>query len=174
VGTLEAFYTDGLRSLSRTFPGVDSMWEKTLRYPGHVEKVRLLRELGFFSDESLDVRGSNVSPRLVTARLLERSLWKPEIGDLLAMQIQVTGEADGEKKGYRQRILDRYDHETDVSAMARTTAYTASVVAGMLVGGQIVGKGVIPPERLGMDEEFSGNLVSELKARGVIIEETTV
>ena len=174
VGTLEAFYTDGLRSLAKTFPEVENMYEKTLRYPGHVEKVKLLRELGYFSDEALTVGGSEVSPRLVTARLLERSLWKPEIGDLLAMRIQVTGEKEGKETGYRHRVLDRYDHETEVSAMARTTAYTASIVAGMLAKGTIDVKGVIPPERLGMDTGFTETLISELKSRGVIVEETVV
>ena len=95
VGTLEAFYTDGLRSLAQSLPNVESMWEKTLRYPGHVEKVSLLRELGFFGEEPVTVGGEPVSPRLVTARLLERSLWKPEVGDLLAMNIEVRGEAEG-------------------------------------------------------------------------------
>ncbi len=174
VGTLEAFYTDGLRSLAKTFPEVENMYEKTLRYPGHVEKVKLLRELGYFSDEPLTVGGKEVSPRLVTARLLERSLWKPEVGDLLAMRIQILGEKKGKKTGYRHQILDRYDHETDVSALARTTAYTASLVAGMLAKGTIDVKGVIPPEKLGMDTKFSETLISELKSRGVIIEETVL
>jgi saccharopine dehydrogenase-like NADP-dependent oxidoreductase len=172
VGKLEAFYTDGLRTLAGSLPEVESMWEKTLRYTGHVEKIRLLRELGFFSDEPVTVEGAEVQPRLVTARLLERTLWKPEIGDLLAMNIEVRGEAGGKKAGYRHRIIDRFDHETGVTAMARTTAYTASIVAGMLVQGTIKGPGVIPPEKLGMKEGFTENLMAQLKRRGVHIEET--
>lgn len=172
VGKLEAFYTDGLRTLAVSFPEVESMWEKTLRYTGHVEKVRLLRELGFFSDEPVTVEGGEVQPRLVTARLLERTLWKPEIGDLLAMNIEVRGEAGGKKTGYRYRIIDRFDHETGVTAMARTTAYTASIVAGMLAQGTIKGPGVIPPEKLGMKKGFTENLIAQLKRRGVHIEES--
>ncbi len=174
VGTLEAFYTDGLRTLAESLPGVDEMWEKTLRYPGHVEKVRLLRDLGFFSDEPVKVRGRPVSPRLTTARLLERSLWMPEVGDLLAMQITVQGTAEGKKQGYVFRVLDRYDHEGGVSAMARTTGYTAAIVAGMLAGGEIAEKGVVPPERLGMDQGFTQKLLSELKKRDIVIEESRV
>ncbi len=170
VGTLEAFYTDGLRSLAESMPEVESMWEKTLRYPGHVEKVRLLRELGFFEDEPVTVSGESVSPRLVTARLLERSLWKPEVGDLLAMNIEVRGESEGKEAGYRHRILDRFDPDTGVSAMARTTAYTASIVGGMLARGTIRDKGVLPPERIGRDPELVGTLMAELKKRGVLIE----
>jgi len=172
VGTLEAFYTDGLRTIADSIPGVEEMWEKTLRYPGHVEKVKLLRELGFFDDEPVPVSGTRVQPRLVTARLLERTLWKPEIGDLVAMLIEVKGESSGKEKGYRHTLLDRFDHETQVTAMARTTAYTASIVAGMLAGGSVKGPGVIPTEKLGMNHEFVENLMAELEKRGVTIEET--
>jgi lysine 6-dehydrogenase len=174
VGTLEAFYTDGLRSLAKSLPEVENMWEKTLRYPGHVEKVRLLRELGFFEDEPVTVGGEPVSPRLVTARLLERSLWKPEIGDLLAMKIEVRGDAGGKDTEFKYRILDRFDPDTGVSAMARTTAYTASIVAGMLARGTIKEKGVLPSERLGKNQEFVETLMAELNRRGVLIEESSV
>jgi len=174
VGTLEAFYTDGLRSLAKSLPDVDNMWEKTLRYPGHVEKVKILRELGFFEDEPVTVGGELVSPRLVTARLLERSLWKPEVGDLLAMNIKARGKIGGKEKGYEYRILDRFDPETGVSAMARTTAYTASIVAGMLAHGTIKERGVLTPERLGKDGEFVRTLMAELKRRGVLIEESSI
>jgi len=166
VGRLEAFYTDGLRTLVHSLPGVESMYEKTLRYPGHVEKVRLLRELGFFDDEPIYVEGRSVSPRLLTARLLERSLWKPEVGDLLAMIVDVRGEASGEEVGYRYYILDRFHRKTGVTAMARTTGYTASIVGGMLARGEIREK------RLGMNETVTEALLSELRTRGVLVEET--
>ena len=174
VGRLEAFYTDGLRTLVNSLPGVDSMYEKTLRYPGHVEGVRLLRELGFFDEEPLEVEGRRVSPRLLTARLLERSLRRPEVGDLLAMIVEVRGEAGGEASGYRYYVLDRFDRAGGVTAMARTTAYTASIVAGMLAGGAIEEKGVIPPERLGMNERITEGLLSELGKRGVMVEASSL
>jgi saccharopine dehydrogenase-like NADP-dependent oxidoreductase len=172
VGTLEAFYTDGLRTLAESLPGVTDMWEKTLRYPGHVEKVRLLRDLGFFSDKPVTVQGVQVSPRLATARLLERSLWMPEVEDLLAMQITVKGESGGERRGYVFRVLDRHDHEGKVSAMARTTGYTAAIVASELATRRIKQLGVVPPEKLGMDQRFTQSLLSELRKRNIVIEES--
>jgi lysine 6-dehydrogenase len=171
VGTLEAFYTDGLRTLADTLPGVTEMWEKTLRYPGHVEKVRLLRDLGFFSDEPVMVQGVKVPPRLATARLLERSLRMPDVGDLLAMQITVKGVKGGKRLGYVFQVLDRYDHEGKVSAMARTTGYTAAIVAGELASKKIKQTGVIPPEKLGMDQNFTKNLLSELRKLNIMVEE---
>ncbi len=118
------------------------------------------------------MKGKPVSPRLATARLLERSLWMPDVGDLLAMQITVKGKAAGEERGYVFRVLDRYDHEGEVSAMARTTGYTAAIVAGMLAGGKIGEEGVVPPERLGMDQGFTEALLSELRKRDIVIEES--
>ena len=174
VGTLEAFYTDGLRSLASSFPDVDNMYEKTLRYPGHVEKIKLIKELGFFSEDPVTVLGSEVTPKLVTARLLERSLWKPEIGDLLAMMIEVTGIKNGKKKGFKLTVLEYQDHETGISAMARTTAYTASIVAGLLADGYVKEKGVIPMEKLGQDHSFVKKLFSELSKRDVEIRETEI
>jgi lysine 6-dehydrogenase len=115
-----------------------------------------------------------VSPRLATARLLERSLWMPEVGDLLAMQITIQGKVAGERRGYVFSVLDRYDHEGGVSAMARTTGYTAAIVAGMLAEGEIGETGVVPPERLGMNQGFTEKLLRELKKRDIVIGESRV
>jgi len=172
VGTLEAFYTDGLRTLVQSFPGVKNLYEKTLRYPGHVEKVKLLRELGFFSEEPVRVLGSDVMPKMVSARIFEKSLTMPEIGDLLAMMIEVNGLKNGVKKGYRYHVLEYVDHETGVSAMARTTAYTTSIVAGIFVDGGVQRKGVIPMERLGSDHGFVKKVFEEHKKRAIDISET--
>jgi lysine 6-dehydrogenase len=174
VGTLEAFYTDGLRTLTKSFPDIKNLYEKTLRYPGHVEKVKLLRELGFFSEEPVTVQGSSVMPKLVSARIFERSLTKPDIGDILAMRIDVTGEKGGEKKGYRYHVLEYQDHATGVSAMARTTAYTASIVAGILVDGGISKKGVVPMQMLGPDHGFVKKVFKELQKRDIEVKETEI
>ncbi len=172
VGTLEAFYTDGLRTLVKSFPGAKNLYEKTLRYPGHVEKVKMLRELGFFSETPVKVQGNEVLPKLVSARIFERSLTRPEIGDLLAMMIEVNGVKDGESKGFKYHVLEYVDHETGVSAMARTTAYTASIVAGIFVDGGIQRKGVVPMESLGSDHEFVEKVFEAHKKRGIEITET--
>ncbi len=170
VGTLESFYTDGLRTLADSIEGVESMWEKTLRYPGHVEKVRLLRDLGFFDDKPVKTLVGEVSPKYVTARLFERTLWMPEIGDLLAMRIEVSGQLGGEEKSYVYRLVDYFNHETGVSAMARTTGYTAAIVAAMLAKGKIVEKGVLTPESLARDPDFTEGVIAELGKRGVKVE----
>jgi saccharopine dehydrogenase-like NADP-dependent oxidoreductase len=171
VGRLEAFYTDGLRTLLQTFSNVETMWEKTMRYPGHVESVKLLRALGLFDNGPINVGDSQISPRLMTARLLEKSLKKPDVGDILTMKVEVAGRKGRKDKRYTYYLLDKYDFKTRVTAMARTTAYTASIVAQKLANGEIKGSGVIPPEKLGMNQKLFESIILELKEKGVKVEE---
>jgi len=92
IGTLEAFNTDGLRSLLYTIK-IPCMKEKTLRYPGYAEKMRMLRETGFFSDTLIDIKGVKVKPLDLTAKLLFPK-WELEEGEeeLTVMRVIVQGE----------------------------------------------------------------------------------
>lgn len=171
LGKLEAFYTDGLRTLLETIKGVKSMWEKTFRYPGHVEKIKLLRDLGFFDEEPIDVENVKIVPKKVTIKLLDRKLRKPKVKDLMAMKVEVTGIKSGSKVKYVYYLLDYYDDASKTTAMARTTGYTASVVAQLIVKGVIEDKGVIPPEKLGMNERIYKQIIEELEKRNIKITE---
>jgi saccharopine dehydrogenase-like NADP-dependent oxidoreductase len=175
VGKLEAFYTDGLRTLLYTIEGVDEMWEKTLRYPGHAEKIKLLRELGLFNDEEVIVEGCRISPRKVTAKLFEKKFVKPDVKDFVVLRVEVFGLKNGKKTGYVYEMVDFYDEKSGTTAMARTTAYTASIVANLILTKVINLKGVVPPERLGMNEGIYHKIMAELDRRGIkIIEKTSV
>ncbi|MCX6554854.1 MAG: saccharopine dehydrogenase NADP-binding domain-containing protein, partial [Candidatus Aminicenantes bacterium] len=66
VSSLVAFNSDGLRTLVRTLD-IPNMKEKTLRYPGHIEKIAVLRETGFFSQEPVEVHGMRIRPLDLTA-----------------------------------------------------------------------------------------------------------
>ncbi|MEX2701762.1 MAG: saccharopine dehydrogenase C-terminal domain-containing protein [Candidatus Baldrarchaeota archaeon] len=171
LGKLEAFYTDGLRTLLETIKGVKSMWEKTFRYPGHVEKIKLLRDLGFFDEEPIDVENVKIVPKKVTIKLLDRKLRKPKVKDLMAMKVEVTGIKSESKVKYVYYLLDYYDDASKTTAMARTTGYTASVVAQLIVKGVIEDKGVIPPEKLGMNERIYKQIIEELEKRNIKITE---
>ena len=170
VGTLEAFYTDGLRTLIDSFPDAVNLSEKTLRYPGHVEKIELLKELGFFDEEPVTVEGVEVVPKAVSARVFEGSLTM-DVGDLVAMTVEVSGVKGGERKGYRYTVLEYYDHDAGVSAMARTTAYTTSITAQIFAEGGVGRKGVVPMEVLGGDRGFAERMFKELGDRGVTLDE---
>ncbi len=172
VGTLEAFNTDGLRTLARTLSAPD-MKEKTLRYPGHIEKMAMLRETGFFGTEEIEVGSVKVKPLDVTSRLLFPK-WKLQEGetDLTVMKIIVEGRRGKETLRYTYDLLDRRDPVTGVHSMARTTGYTASCALRLLAGGLFNDKGIIPPEYIGRRPECVKFMLDGLRERGVVYRET--
>jgi lysine 6-dehydrogenase len=168
IGTLEAFYTDGLRSLLTTV-ACPAMEEKTLRYPGYAKRISLLRDTGFFDAAPVDVNGVSVSPRDMTLKLLEPAWYLDELMDeFTVMRIQVTG---GEAAPYKRvvwELLDRTDRYRNETSMARTTGFPAAIAARAMLGGTIAFEpGVHPPETLARDRAFIESLLSQLKARGV-------
>ncbi|NOZ61093.1 MAG: saccharopine dehydrogenase [Calditrichaeota bacterium] len=173
IGTLEAFNTDGLRTLARTIKA-KNMKEKTLRYPGHIEKMMVLRELGFFSKErTVEIDGVKIAPLDVTAQVMfpHWKLKKGE-GDFTVMKIIVEGSQNRKKIRYEYDLLDRYDRETDTISMARTTGYTATMALRMIAKGLYAEKGISPPEYVGKYPECVSFMLKGLKERGVIYRET--
>jgi saccharopine dehydrogenase-like NADP-dependent oxidoreductase len=171
IGTLEAFNTDGLRTLATTLE-LPNMKEKTLRYPGHIQKMAVLRESGFFGEEPVDVGGHPVRPIDLTARLLF-PLWQLPEGeaDLTVMKVIVEGERDGEPVRLGWDLHDRYDETTGVHSMARTTGYTATAVARLIAAGHFDRPGITPPERLGEDPTCVAFVLDRLRERGVVYTE---
>lgn len=167
VGSLEAFNTDGLRSLTTTLQ-VPYMKEKTLRYPGHIELMRILRETGFFSKDPVPMKGASVRPLDVTSALLF-PMWTYEPGeeDLTVMKIIATGTKAGAPHRVTYDLLDFYDQETQSSSMSRTTGLPCSIIARMLAAGRIPGPGVLPPESLAAMPGVVDDLLRELAARRV-------
>ncbi|MBN1198660.1 MAG: saccharopine dehydrogenase NADP-binding domain-containing protein [Bacteroidales bacterium] len=167
IGTLEAFNSDGLRSLIRTIKAPD-MKEKTLRYPGHIEKMKILRETGFFSQDSIEVSGKQIRPIDLTARLLFPK-WKLKEGevDITIMKVIVEGKKDSKRLRYTYDLFDTYDPVTRIHSMARTTGYTATMALRMVAGGLYTEKGITVPEFLGKSPECVSFLLAGLKERGV-------
>ena len=164
IGTLEAFCTDGLASLVYTMKGMRVMDEKTLRWPGHAEKMNLLMESGFFSREKVMAGGVEVAPLEVSWAILGRKLAEGDPRDLTVMRVV----AKGKRGGITYDMIDRYDEDNGVTSMGKTTGYTASIAAQMLGAGKVAGKGVIPPEEA-LQGELVSSLISELDHRGVKI-----
>lgn len=172
IGTLEAFNTDGLRTLATTIDAPNKK-EKTLRYQGHIEKMAVLRATGFFDEAEVEVAGVKIRPIDLTARLLFPK-WKLESGevDLTIMQIIVEGQLNGQRTRYTYDLFDRYDAETDVHSMARTTGYTATTVARMLIDGRFDDKGIIVPEWIGKRPECVEYILAGLREHGIEYRET--
>jgi saccharopine dehydrogenase-like NADP-dependent oxidoreductase len=173
-GKLEAFYTDGLRTLPQTITDAYDMWEKTLRYPGHAEKIKLLKTLGFFEEEQIDVEGANVSPRKLTVKLFEQKLRKPEIKDIVALKVEVSGVKNGRQTRYVYQLLDHYDEKRGITAMARTTAYSASIIAQLMLKKALKEKGVVPTEKIGKNNALFQLFLDELEKRGIRIAEEEI
>ena len=170
VGTLESFNTDGLRSILFTMPHIPNRKEKTLRYPGHVEIVRALKQSGFFSPEKININGVSVSPLAVTSRVLFDD-WK--LGDteeeLTVMRITLKGvDAEGNQVKVEYNLYDEYNPVTQTSSMARTTGYTATAAANMFLEGLFSEKGVFPPELIGKHEACFDYILQYLKDRDVV------
>ena len=170
VGTLESFNSDGLRSIMFTMPHIKNMKEKTLRYPGHVEYVQVLKQSGFFNTTEIEINGNKVSPLEVTSKVLFNE-WK--LGDteeeITVMRITLKGEnLAGKIEEVVYTLHDQYCRETNTSSMARTTGYTAAAAANILLENKFSEKGVFPPELIGKHEVCFYYFLSYLQQRNII------
>ncbi len=169
VGTLESFNSDGLRSIIYTMPHIPNMKEKTLRYPGHVECVKVLKESGFFDTEKIEVNGNMVTPLDVTSKILfnEWKLGETE-EEITVFRVTVKGEnADGQIEEVVYSMHDEYHPETGTSSMARTTGYTATAAANLFLDGMFNEKGVFPPELVGKHKLCFDYLIKYLEERNI-------
>ncbi|BCS31084.1 saccharopine reductase [Luteitalea sp. TBR-22] len=166
VGLLEAFNTDGLRSLVDTVPA-DAMIERTLRYPGHLAAMRVLADGGFFDPEPRPVGGHLVSPRALTeAVLFPQWQYAPGERDMTVLRVEVEGEGPDGPVGLRWTMVDRPGTSSPLSSMARTTGMPAAITCRWIASGLVSTPGVHPPERLGLDGHAPA-LLDALAARGI-------
>ncbi len=141
VGTLEAFHTaGGLSTMAQRYEGkVPSMEYKTLRYPGHAKLMEAIRDLGLLDNAPVDVKGAQVRPRdLFIATAGERLKKDPRTSpDLVVLRVEAEGEKDGEELLVRFDLLDRFDPETGITAMMRTTGYSLAITGALQAAGEI-------------------------------------
>lgn len=168
VGTLEAFNSDGLRSLIFTMPHIPNMKEKTLRYPGHVEYIKVLKDSGFFDEHPIEIEGKLIKPIEFTSKILfnEWKLGESE-EELTVMKISIKGNRNGKMEVITYNLYDAYDPDSQTSSMARTTGYTATAVANFLLDEKFKETGIFPPELIGKSEGALDYVLSYLEERGV-------
>ncbi len=167
VGTLESFNTDGLRSLLKTM-NVPNMKEKTLRYPGHIEYIKVLKDSGFFDEKPLEISGKKVKPLNFTSKILFDK-WKlgENEPELTVMRVSAEGTKNGVQKKYVYELYDEYNEKTGVSSMARTTGYAACAAANLVLDGKFNDKGIIPPEYLGKNDSATKFVFDYLSQRNI-------
>lgn len=168
VGELEAFNTDGLRSLTETMAHIPDMKEKTLRYPGHIDLIIALKQAGFFNTDSLRINDTDITPLDFTSRLLVNE-WKlgPEEEEFTVMKVIIRGLKNGKPVSVEYDLLDRYDKASRLSSMARTTGYTCTAAVNLILKNMFSEKGVFPPELVGKDKNCFDFVLKYLSQRKV-------
>jgi lysine 6-dehydrogenase len=168
IGTLEAFYTDGLASLSLTMRHkiTRGLFEKTLRYPGHVAAIQALKQCGLLGQNPVQVGTVEVAPRDLLLELLGEHLQLGPDGDILVMRIVVEGMKEGRSQKHVFELIDHFDPKKEHTAMARTTGFTATCTARMITSDELTEKGVLFPEQIFIGSRFDV-MINALAERGV-------
>ncbi|PKR84947.1 saccharopine dehydrogenase family protein [Heyndrickxia camelliae] len=168
-GPLEAFHTaGGTSTLSLSYPDLETLEYKTIRYPGHAEKFKLLVDLNLTrNDYTVQVKGQDIKPRDVLLKVLEPIVELGEKDDAVLLRVITEGTKNGKKAKYEYELVTYKDRDHQVTAMARATANTISVVAQMIGSGLITKKGVYAPEKIVPGKEY----IQEMAKRGVHIKE---
>jgi lysine 6-dehydrogenase len=168
IGTLESFNTDGLRSLIYTMKQIPFMKEKTLRYPGHIQFIRSLKDAGFFNKEPLVTNGARIIPFEFTSKVLFNA-WKlgAEEQEFTVMRIILKGKENGVNREIVYNLYDEFDSTENISSMARTTGFTATGTAEMILNRVFSEKGVFPPELVGCHPECFEYIFSYLEKRNI-------
>ncbi|MFB0565650.1 MAG: saccharopine dehydrogenase family protein [Candidatus Aminicenantaceae bacterium] len=167
---MECFYTDGLSSLIYTLQGRirDKLAEKTVRYPGHAQAIKMIKEFGFFSREPLSLFNKKVIPREFLKAILETKWKLGKEGDVTLMRVVVSGKKSGEPTTHIFEIIDFYDPKMKYTSMAKTTSFPASIAAQMIASDKITQRGVLFPENVFHGELYQP-IVNALQERGVVV-----
>ncbi len=157
IGSVEAFYSDGLSTILNTF-NEGSIIEKTLRYKGHMDKMKFLNDMGYFSSEKI----GNSSAREISDELFRRTVRDvPDISILKVIPI--------DKKGPEYSIIDHYDEKEGISSMGRMTGFSAAAMAMAVMESKIQGKGTFPAEWIGKDDTAFSFILEYLKEHSIDI-----
>jgi len=167
IGTLQAFNSDGLRSLLKTV-NIPNMVEKTLRYPGHIEKISLLRDMGFLLNKTIKIKEQEINILDFTSKILIDK-WKllRDDKEFTVMKIIIEILKSNQTINYIYDLIDYTDSQNGISSMARTTGYTATAALNILSDGLFYEKGVIPPEKLAINDKIYNYMFNYLSERNV-------
>ena len=167
LGELEAFLTaGGISRMPYRYRGlIPSMSYKTLRYPGHCELMKSMRNLGLMDLDPVEIGGASVVPRDLLIKVLDTKLRKPSGKDLVVMRVVVDGAIDGASRTVTYEMVDYYDQDQEITAMMRTTGYSLGATAYMQAAG-LIPKGVHTPSECVPAEMY----IQQLANRGIVIE----
>lgn len=169
-GELEAFHTSGGTStLIDSFSNVETLEYKTIRYKGHAEKFQVLIDLGLLSrDRTVRMNRQSFKVRDMMRAFLTPQLQLGDKSDAVLLRVIVQGKANEKQTTYEYNLITEKDTTQNITAMARATASTISIVAQMIGTGKITKRGVYPPEKIVPGQLY----IEKLGERGVVIQES--
>ncbi len=177
IGALEAFNTDGLRTLISSFPDIPNMVEKTLRYPGHASLIQTLNDIGYLDTDVIHVSEKTYRPLDLSTALFKKH-WqlKPQEPDFTVMRINLSGQnrLDATDVNLQFDLYDEYDNATDTGSMARTTGYLCTATVNLLLENSFSLTGIIPPETIGQDKTCFQKILNYYADRGIQLRQTSL
>ncbi len=168
VGACEAVITDAHSTAYTLKDKVKKLYEKTVRYEGHWGKMDTLKELGFFDEEPIEVNGNYSSPRAFTEKILVPNMKGESKEDITVLRVEVSGLKAGQQVKYTWEMVDFYDHERNITSMAKTTALPAMLLANWIAAKKINEVGIVPVENVIIGDRFTP-FMEELKTLGIDI-----
>lgn len=168
VGDCEAVITDAHSTAYTLKDKVKKLYEKTVRYEGHWQRMETLSQLGFLDEQPVEIDGAQISPKKFAEKILAPKLKGSSKEDITVVRVEVSGVKDGRKTKHTWEMVDLYDHQRDITSMAKTTAIPAMLLAKWIASGKIQETGVLGVEELIINERFNP-FMDELKELGIDI-----
>jgi len=166
VGECEAVITDAHSTAYTLKAKVNNLYEKTVRYPDHWSKMKTLAELGFLDEKTIVVEGMEMSPRKVTEAILAPQLKGKSNEDITVVRVTVKGWKNGKPVQYEWEMVDFYDHNRQITSMAKTTSIPAMLMAKWIAEGKVEERGIVPPESIIVGDRFQP-FIEELTEYGI-------
>ncbi|MEK4029084.1 saccharopine dehydrogenase C-terminal domain-containing protein [Pseudobacillus sp. FSL P4-0506] len=168
VGHCEAVITDAHSTAYTLKDKVKKLYEKTVRYEGHWEKMDTLRQLGFLDEQPIEINGYQISPRAYSEKVLAPKMQGGSKEDITVVRVEVSGIKDGRQTKYTWEMIDLYDHERNITSMAKTTALPAMLITNWIALKKVTDAGVVPIENVIIKEKFNP-FIEELSKLGIEI-----
>lgn len=169
VGRCEAVVTDAHSTAYTLKDKVTNLYEKTVRYPGHWNKMKVIAELGYLEDTPLDIEGIVTTPRAISEKILLPKMAGVSNEDITVVRVEVTGKKNGNKVKHQWDMIDLYDHGRSITSMAKTTALPAAVFAKWIANKNITETGIVAVEEVIINERFQP-FIDELEGLGISFE----
>ncbi len=167
-GLFDAFYTDGLRTMLYTLKSrVKNAFEKTIRHHGHLYVMRILRDLGLFELDPIEVNGVKIPPRRFLAALFRQKHLAKDVEDLAVLYVI----AFRESQIVKYLAWAYHDRALGLNAMSKVTGFVAYEFARLLIEEKDeIGRGVVPPELIGLNDRLGKRIINEIVRRGINVE----